>query len=193
MISKSLKDALADAKAAPAAGTSGGSKHWETGDYPVVVVNTNVTQNDNSKAFRLGLQVQRESDGRRIWLDMYFDENNAKAMHMTMLKIDALGLSELADSVSDVYPIDPAAPVAAQEAAYKLQLEALAAAMVDLHFVAEITKNENRNNAADATDDPTDGKPDKKYINWFSVKAVSSPAATATPVAGLGGLNGLMG
>lgn len=174
MQSLSLKAALAAAeKEAP----TSGPKEWETGEYVLEVVASNV--NTQWAAPRIGLQLQRE-DGRRRWFDLYFDETNPKAYAMTGRKLKNLGLSDLIDQLDDLYPEN-----------LNAQLQAIADALVGTVFNGKVEKRESNKNTPGTPEDQ------KKYLNYFDVigrvTASEASALVAAPAAGLGGLGGLMG
>lgn len=183
MISKSLKEAMAEAELAAPATT--GSSVWDAEDNVKLTV---VASNVNTKVAtpKIGLQLQREDNDRRRWFDLYFDEENAQSYKRTGQRLRALGCGDLINSLDTTYPVRSEDPAEVQEANATSQLEAIASALNGVVFTGKIDKVE-RNNTKNLPDDQ------KAYTNYFQVltliegPASSAPAAPASSFSGFGG------
>lgn len=194
MQQSSLNAALEEANIA-APNKVGGNPVWESDTYTLTVVNANF--GDSYGTPKIGMQVERSTDGKRHWFDLKFPALDKETMEedayrraavtlkMSGLKLKGLGLADAIARVAAEFPGD-----------FEAQYSSLATAMIGVVFEGEITKQENNSNPANAVeaDDPRAGElPIKKYINFLNnvtlVSGVTSDDAGTTG----SGLSGLLG
>jgi hypothetical protein len=189
MISRSLKQAIADAeKEAPAGATF---EAWESGEYEIVIVEANRTDAFNTD--RVSFKAERLDNNQRRMFDFAFPDVNEdgiseesrkkrlSALSQTGRKLTALGLDPVLDVLGEQYPIEEGKSEAENTAAWHAQLEGLAAALAGVKFLAKITKQEKQNKKG-------------QYLNWIDiVRLIDGPVVPNKSGGSTGGLSGLVG